>query len=173
MIYSLGDLVPKIAEDAYVADSAIVIGSVRIASKASIWYGTVLRGDNDLIEIGERSNIQDGTVIHVDKNTPTKIGKNVSIGHSAMVHGCTIDDGSLIGIGSVILDNARIGKNSLVGAKSLVTEGKIFPDDSLILGSPAKLIRTLTEQEISQLFANAEIYVNRLLQYKSELYPIS
>ncbi|MBL10525.1 MAG: gamma carbonic anhydrase family protein [Acidiferrobacteraceae bacterium] len=173
MIYSLGDLVPKIAEDAYVADSAIIIGSVRIASKASVWYGTVLRGDNDLIEIGERSNIQDGTVIHVDKNTPTKIGKNVSIGHSAMVHGCTIDDGSLIGIGSVILDNARIGKNSLVGAKSLVTEGKIFPDDSLILGSPAKLIRTLTEQEISRLFANAEIYVNRLLQYKSELYPIS
>tara|TARA_B100001123_G_C15142587_1_gene960146 strand:+ start:436 stop:957 length:522 start_codon:yes stop_codon:yes gene_type:complete len=173
VIYSLGDLVPKIAEDAYVADSAIIIGSVRIASKASVWYGTVLRGDNDLIEIGERSNIQDGTVIHVDKNTPTKIGKNVSIGHSAMVHGCTIDDGSLIGIGSVILDNARIGKNSLVGAKSLVTEGKIFPDDSLILGSPAKLIRTLTEQEISRLFANAEIYVNRLLQYKSELYPIS
>ncbi len=173
MIYSLGDLVPKIAEDAYVADSAIIIGSVRIASKASVWYGTVLRGDNDLIEIGERSNIQDGTVIHVDKNTPTKIVKNVSIGHSAMVHGCTIDDGSLIGIGSVILDNARIGKNSLVGAKSLVTEGKIFPDDSLILGSPAKLIRTLTEQEISRLFANAEIYVNRLLQYKSELYPIS
>lgn len=173
MIYSLGDLVPKIAEDAYVADSAIVIGSVRIASKASIWYGTVLRGDNDLIEIGERSNIQDGTVIHVDKNTPTTIGKNVSIGHGAMVHGCTIDDGSLIGIGSVILDNARIGKNSLVGAKSLVTEGKIFPDGSLILGSPAKLIRSLTEQEISQLFANAEIYVSRLLQYKSELYPIS
>ena len=173
MIYSLGDFVPKIAEDAYVADSAIIIGSVRIASKASVWYGTVLRGDNDLIEIGERSNIQDGTVIHVDKNTPTKIGKNVSIGHSAMVHGCTIDDGSLIGIGSVILDNARIGKNSLVGAKSLVTEGKIFPDDSLILGSPAKLIRTLTEQEISRLFANAEVYVNRLLQYKSELYPIS
>ena len=173
MIYSLGDLVPKIAEDAYVADSAIIIGSVRIASKASVWYGTVLRGDNDLIEIGERSNIQDGTVIHVDKNTPTKIGKNVSIGHGAMVHGCTIDDGSLVGIGSVILDNARIGKNSLVGAKSLVTEGKIFPDDSLILGSPAKLIRTLTEQEISRLFANAEIYVNRLLQYKSELYPIS
>ncbi len=173
MIYSLGDLVPKIAEDAYVADSAIIIGSVRIASKASVWYGTVLRGDNDLIEIGERSNIQDGTVIHVDKNTPTTIGKNVSIGHGAMVHGCTIDDGSLIGIGSVILDNARIGKNSLVGAKSLVTEGKIFPDGSLILGSPAKLIRSLTEQEISQLFANAEIYVSRLLQYKSELYPIS
>ena len=173
MIYALGNLSPEISEDAYVADSAVIIGSVQIATKASVWYGTVLRGDNDFIVIGERSNVQDGAVIHVDKNTPTTIGKNVSIGHGAMIHGCTIDDGSLVGIGSVIMDNAYIGKNSLVGAKSLITEGKKFPDGSLILGSPAKLIRSLTDQEISQLLANAEIYVNRLLHYKSELYPIS
>lgn len=172
MIYSLGTLLPDIAEDSFIASNAIIIGSVSIAPQASIWYGTVLRGDNDLIEIGERSNVQDGTVIHVDKEVPTRVGKNVSIGHSTMIHGCTIGDGSLIGIGSVILDHAKIGSYSLVGANSLVTEGKCFPDGSLILGSPAKLVRSLTDQEISQLLANAEIYVKRSVQYKSQLNPI-
>jgi carbonic anhydrase/acetyltransferase-like protein (isoleucine patch superfamily) len=163
--------VPDIAEDAFIADNAIVIGSVSIASQASIWYGTVLRGDNDEIEIGERSNIQDGTVIHVDEGVPTRIGNDVSIGHNSMIHGCTIGDASLIGIGSIILDFAVIGRQSLVGANSLITEGKEFPDRCLILGSPAKVIRDLTNQEISQLMANADSYVKKLRYYKSQLSP--
>ena len=169
MIYSLGKLIPEISEAAFVASSATIIGSVAISAHASIWYGTVLRGDNDLIEIGERSNIQDGTVIHVDKGIPTRIDKNVSIGHSTMLHGCTIGEGALVGIGSVILDQAKIGPYSLVGANSLITEGKTFPDGSLILGSPAKRVRSLTDQEIEQLLANADIYVKRSIQYKTEL----
>ena len=169
MIYSLGKLIPEISEAAFVASSAIIIGSVSIAAHASIWYGTVLRGDNDLIEVGERSNIQDGTVIHVDKGIPTRIDKNVSIGHGTMLHGCTIGEGALVGIGSVILDHAKIGPYSLVGANSLITEGKDFPDGSLILGSPAKRVRSLTDQEIEQLLANADIYVKRSIQYKTEL----
>ena len=159
MIYSLGKLIPEISEAAFVASGATIIGSVSIAAHASIWDGTVLRGDNDLIEVGERSNIQDGTVIHVDKGIPTRIDKNVSIGHSTMLHGCTIGEGALVGIGSVILDHAKIGPYSLVGADSLITEGKDFPDGSLILGSPAKRVRSLTDQEIEQLLANADIYV--------------
>ena len=169
MIYSLGKLIPEISEAAFVASSATIIGLVSIAAHASIWYGTVLRGDNDLIEVGERSNIQDGTVIHVDKGIPTRIDKNVSIGHSTMLHGCTIGEGALVGIGSVILDHAKIGPYSLVGANSLITEGKDFPDGSLILGSPAKRVRSLTEQEIEQLLANADIYVKRSIEYKTEL----
>ena len=169
MIYSLGKLIPEISEAAFVASGATIIGSVSIAAHASIWYGTVLRGDNDLIEVGERSNIQDGTVIHVDKGIPTRIDKNVSIGHSTMLHGCTIGEGALVGIGSVILDHAKIGPYSLVGANSLITEGKDFPDRSLILGSPAKRVRSLTDQEIEQLLANADIYVKRSIQYKAEL----
>jgi carbonic anhydrase/acetyltransferase-like protein (isoleucine patch superfamily) len=171
LIYSLGKLAPNIADDVFVADHAIVIGSVSIASQASVWYGTVLRGDNDKIEIGERSNIQDGSVIHVDEGVPTRIGNDVSIGHNTMIHGCTIGDGSLIGIGSVILDFAVIGRQSLVGANSLVTEGKEFPDRCLILGSPAKVIRDLTDQEISQLVANADSYVKKSRHYQSGLSP--
>ena len=169
MIYSLGKLIPEISEAAFVASSATIIGSVSISAHASIWFGTVLRGDNDLIEVGERSNVQDGAVIHVDKGIPTRIDKNVSIGHSTMLHGCTIGEGALVGIGSVILDHAKIGPYSLVGANSLITEGKDFPDGSLILGSPAKRVRSLTDQEIEQLLANADIYVRRSVQYKTEL----
>ena len=140
-----------------------------IASQASVWFGTVLRGDNDKIEIGERSNIQDGSVIHVDEGVPTRIGNDVSIGHNTMIHGCTIGDGSLIGIGSVILDFATIGRHSLVGANSLITEGKEFPDRVLILGSPAKVIRELTDQEVSQLQVNADHYVKQSRTYQSRL----
>ena len=171
MIYTLGELTPDIADDVFIADNAIVIGSVSIASQASVWYGTVLRGDNDEIEIGERSNIQDGSVIHVDEGVPTRIGNDVSIGHNTMIHGCTIGDGSLIGIGSVILDFAGIGRHSLVGANSLVTEGKEFPDRCLILGSPAKVIRDLTDQEVSQLLVNADHYVKKSRNYRSQLSP--
>ena len=169
MIYSLGKLVPDIAENTFIARNAVVIGAVSIAPQASVWYGAILRADNDEIEIGERSNIQDGSVIHVEKNTPTRIGKDVSIGHSVMLHGCQIGDGSLIGIGSVILDFAQIGKHSLVGAHSLISRGTSFPDASLILGSPAKYVRNLTDKEISQLLSNAEVYVEKSLQYRTQL----
>jgi len=169
LIYTLGELAPDIADDVFIADNAVVIGAVLIASQASVWYGTVLRGDNDKIEIGERSNIQDGSVIHVDEGVPTRIGNDVSIGHNTMIHGCTIGDGSLIGIGSVILDFANIGRYSLVGANSLITEGKEFPDRVLILGSPAKMIRELTDQEVSQLQVNADHYAKKSRDYQSRL----
>ena len=173
MIYTLGEQQPSIADDAFIASDAIVIGSVIIEAKASLWFGTVLRGDNDVIHIGERSNVQDGSIIHVDEGVPTRIGREVSIGHSTMLHGCTIGDGSLIGIGSVILDFACIGQNSLVGANSLVTEGKKFPDRSLILGSPAKVVRELNDQEVARLLENAAIYVRQSKHYRTELKPVA
>ena len=169
MIYTLGERIPSIDDSAYVADDATIIGSVEIGPEASVWFGTVLRGDNDVIRIGARSNVQDATVIHVDPGIPTTIGEDVTIGHSTMIHGCTIERGCLIGIGAIILDHARIGEESLVGANSLVTEGKQFPDRSLILGSPAKVIRNLTDDEVSQLLANADHYVKKSLHYRSQL----
>ncbi len=169
MIYALGQSTPTIADDVFVAENAIVIGSVSISSQSSIWYGTVLRGDNDQISIGKRSNIQDGAVLHVDEGIPVSIGDDVSIGHNATIHGCKIGDCSLIGIGSVILDSARIGRYSLVGANSLVAEEKEFPDRSLIVGSPARAIRKLTDDEIAKLLANADHYVKQSLTYKSNL----
>ena len=171
MIYTLGDRIPRIDDSAYVADNATIIGSVEIGPEASIWFGTILRGDNDVIRIGARSNVQDATVIHVDPGIPTTIGDDVTIGHSTMIHGCTIGDGSLIGIGSIILDFANIGRYSLVGANSLITEGKEFPDRVLILGSPAKVIRELTDQEVSQLQVNADHYVKKSRNYRSKLSP--
>jgi carbonic anhydrase/acetyltransferase-like protein (isoleucine patch superfamily) len=169
LIYTLGELAPNIADDVFIADNAVVIGSVSIASQSSVWFGTVLRGDNDVIQIGERSNVQDGSVIHVDEGVPTRIGNDVSIGHNAMIHGCTIGDGSLIGIASIILDFAIIGRHSLVGANSLITEGKEFPDRVLILGSPARVIRELTDQEVLQLQVNADHYVKKSRNYQSRL----
>ena len=141
MIYSLGALSPTIAEDVYVADSADVIGNVEIGAGSSVWFNTVLRADNDLIRIGTGSNIQDGTVIHVDEGVPTLIGNNVTVGHSTMIHGCTLEDGCLVGIGTTILDYAVVGTHSIVGANSLITERKTYPSRSLILGSPAKVVR--------------------------------
>ena len=141
MIFSLGDLSPRIADNVYVADSADVIGDVEIGSGSSVWFNTVLRADNDLIRIGTGSNIQDGTVIHVDEGIPTIIGDNVTVGHNTMIHGCTLEDGCLIGIGTTILDYAVVGAQSIVGANSLITERKTYPSRSLILGSPAKVVR--------------------------------
>ena len=169
MIYNLGDSSPHIDVDVFVADNATIIGSVAILSNASIWYNVVLRADNDTIQIGERSNVQDGTVLHVDQGIPTTIGNNVSIGHNCMLHGCTIGDGSLIGIGAIILDNARVGAQSLVGANSLITEGKTFPNRSLILGSPAKVVRELTDNEVAKIIDNATIYVTKSNLYRAKL----
>ncbi len=169
MIYQLGTHVPTVADDAYVAPSADVIGAVDLGSQSSVWFGAVLRGDNDQIVVGTRTNIQDNTVIHVDAGAPVIIGNNVSVGHSTVIHGCTIADNALIGNGAVILDFAEIGADSLVGANALVTERKIFPPRSLILGSPAKAVRELTDEELQSLRDNVQSYLSKAKRYRTEL----
>lgn len=168
MIYSLGERHVEFRGDHYVAPNAAVIGSVVLGRNASVWFNCVLRGDNDVISIGDNTNVQDASVLHVDEDVPLTLGDNVSIGHKVMLHGCMVGDNSLIGINAVVLNHARIGRNSLVGASSLVTEGKEFPDGSLILGSPARVARALTEAEIAGLSQIADHYVE-----KSELYRTS
>ena len=160
-IYQLEDDVPDVHPTAWVADSAEVVGRVTLAENASVWYGAVLRGDNDRITVGANSNVQDGSVLHTDHDVPLTIGANVTIGHQVMLHGCTIGDGSLVGIQSVVLNGARIGRNCLVGAGSLVTEGKEFPDGVLIVGRPAKVVRELTAEQIANLQASAAHYVHQ------------
>ena len=168
-IYQLGDISPEIDASAYITDSAKVIGKVKIDANASIWSGTVIRGDNELIHIGENTNLQESCTLHTDPGFPLSIAKNVTVGHQAMLHGCSIGEGSLIGIQAVILNGAKIGKNSLVGAGALVTEGKEFPDNSLIVGSPAKVVRTLSDEAIAQMHANTLNYVKRAQEYKRQL----
>ena len=172
-VYQLDDDTPDIAPDAWVADSAEVIGRVVLGAQASIWYGAVLRGDNARISIGRASNVQDGSVLHTDDGKPLVIGDGVTIGHQVMLHGCTVGDGSLIGIQSVVLNGARIGKNSIVGAGSLVTEGKEFPDGALIVGSPAKVVRMLTAEQIEALAASAAHYVHNADRHRVGLKKIS
>jgi carbonic anhydrase/acetyltransferase-like protein (isoleucine patch superfamily) len=168
-IYQLGDLVPRIASSAWVADSAEVIGNVTLHDEASIWFDCTLRGDSERIEIGKRSNIQDGTVIHADRGLPLVLGEGVSVGHMAMLHSCTVGDGSLIGIKAVVLNAAKIGRNCLVGAGSLVTEGKEFPDGSLIIGSPARVVRQLDAAQIERLQWIANHYVQNAQRFRNEL----
>lgn len=158
-IYQLEDHVPQVHETAWVADSAEVIGRVTIGEQASVWYGTVVRGDSDHITIGARSNVQDNTVLHADTGMPLEIGEDVTVGHQCMLHGCTIGDGSLIGIGAVLLNGVHIGKGCVVGAGSLVTEGKVVPDHSMILGSPARVVRTLTPEQAAGFAGGAAHYV--------------
>ena len=172
MLYSLGDKRVDIAGDDYfVADNASVIGEVRLENNASVWFNAVLRGDCDLITVGENSNIQDGSVLHTDHGFPLTIGKNVTVGHKVMLHGCTIDDNSLIGINAVILNGARIGKNCLIGANSLVTENKEIPDGSLVMGSPAKVVKSLTAEQQAALEESASHYVENFKRYKRDLQP--
>lgn len=168
-IYQLGDARPRIDDAAYLTESATVIGDVTIKANASVWYGVTIRGDTEAIVIGENSNIQEGTVLHTDKGYPLTVGDNVTVGHQAMLHGCTIGDGSLIGIQAVVLNGARIGRHCLVGAGALVTEGKEFPDNSLIIGSPAKAVRTLTEEQLAGLKKSADLYVQRAKHYRQHL----
>ena len=170
--YELGDYVPNIAATAWVADSAQVIGRVALADGASIWYGAVLRGDNEWITIGARSNVQDGSMLHTDLGFPLTLGEDVSIGHQVMLHGCTVGDGSLIGIHAVVMNGARIGRNSLVGAGAIVTEGKEFPDNSLILGAPAKLVREITPEQIERIRAGAAHYVHNAQRHRAGLKKI-
>ena len=171
-IYQLGEHAPEIDASAYVADSANLIGKVTVEAKASVWDGVTIRGDNERITIGENSNVQEGSVMHTDMGYPLTLGRNVSVGHQAMLHGCTVGDGSLIGIQAVVLNGAKIGKGCLVGAGALVTEGKEFPDHSLIIGTPAKVVRTLTEEDLLRLQEISAGYVERGRRFKAELKKI-
>ena len=172
-IYELDGKAPKLGEGAWVADTATVIGDVELAPNASVWFGTVIRGDMDTIRIGRNSNIQDLSVLHADAGVPLTIGDNVSVGHQVMLHGCTIGDGSLIGIQSVILNGAKIGRNCIVGAGSVVTEGKEFPDNSLIIGSPAKVVRTLDDAAVGKFAPIAGHYVGNAQRYAKGLKKIA
>ena len=158
-VYALDEQTPDISDTAWIADSGSVIGHVILGENSSVWFGAVVRGDNEPIKIGVGSNIQDGAVCHSDPGSPLTIGDGVTVGHLAMLHGCTIGDGSLVGIGATVLNKAVIGKNCIVGAHALVTEGKSFPDNSLIVGSPAKAIRTLDDRAVAMLKLNADVYV--------------
>jgi len=168
-VYQLGEFVPDIDSSAYIAESANVIGKARVEANASIWSGVTIRGDNELIAIGENSNVQEGCVMHTDMGYPLTVGKNVTIGHQAMLHGCSVGDGSLIGIQAVVLNGAKIGKNCLVGAGALVTEGKEFPDNSLIIGSPARAVRTLSDEQIAKFQEGVGHYVERGQLFKQSL----
>jgi len=170
-VYRLRDDAPQIPASAFVAPEATLIGKIRLGEGTGIWFGAVLRGDNELISVGAGSNVQEGVVLHTDLGYPLTIGANVTIGHQAMLHGCTIGDGSLIGIQAVVMNAAVIGRECLVGAGAIVTEGKSFPDRSLILGAPAKLARPLTEKEIAGLADSAADYARKRDRYKADLAP--
>ena len=174
MIYNLADRKLEILGDNYfIADSASVIGSVVMHQNASIWFGAVLRGDNDVITIGENSNVQDLSVLHVDPGFPLTIGKNVTVGHKVMLHGCEIGDNSLVGINSVILNGAKIGKNCLIGANSLISENKVIPDGSLVMGSPGKVVKQLSEDQMKGFEMSALHYVENFKRYKRDLVATS
>ena len=166
MIYDFEKNVPEVHADAWVASNATLIGKVKLEKNSSIWFNAVLRGDIELISIGENSNIQDGSVLHTDPGYKLKVGKGVTVGHMVMLHGCQIADDTLIGIGSIILNNAKIGKNCIIGANSLITENKIIPDNSLVVGSPGRVLRKVTEDEIKAIHENAKHYVDGSKKYK-------
>ncbi len=167
MRYALPGRTPQIHRTAYVAPSADIIGSVALGEYASVWFAAVLRGDNDWIRIGARSNVQDGTVLHVDSGAPLIIGAQVTIGHGTMLHGCHIGDGCLVGIGSRVLNHAQVGEYCIIGANTLLTEGKIFPPRCMIIGSPGKVVRALTDHEIQKLPTYAAIYVEKIARYQN------
>ena len=168
-VYEVDGKTPQVDSTAWIADSAQVMGHVTLGPDASVWFGCVLRGDTESMTIGEGSNIQDMTVMHADHGLPLTIGKHVTVGHKVMLHGCTIGDESLIGIGAIVLNGARIGKNCLVGAGSLVTEGKEFPDGSMIMGTPAKVVRQLTPEQIEGLRLSAQHYIDNARMFRATL----
>ena len=167
--YELDGVQPQVDASAWVADTAQVIGRVEMAADSSVWFGAILRGDNDPIRIGEGSNVQDGSVLHTDKGKPLDIGKHVTIGHNVILHGCSIGDESLIGMGAIVLNGAKIGRHCLVGAGALVTENKEFPDGSLIVGNPAKVVRQLTDEQIAGLKQSAQGYMANAKRFKAGL----
>jgi carbonic anhydrase/acetyltransferase-like protein (isoleucine patch superfamily) len=170
-IYEIDGQAPEFPPDGqyYIADTAVVIGRVRLKTEASVWYGAVLRGDNEWIELGERSQMQDNCTLHTDPGFPLTIGRECVIGHNVVLHGCTVGDNSLIGMGAILLNGAKIGVNSLVGAGSVVTEGKSFPDNALIVGAPARVIRTLDEKAAEMIRGGADVYVRRWKHYVQNL----
>jgi len=172
-IYSLADKKPRLPPEGeyWIADNAVVVGDVTLKSGASVWFGVTVRGDNDPIVIGANTNIQDGSVLHSDPGEPLTIGDNVTVGHMAMLHSCTIGDNTLIGIGAVVLGRAVIGKNCLIGANALITEGKVIPDGSLVMGQPGKVVRQLDEAQIAALTASAHHYVQNWRRYAQALKP--
>ncbi|MFN3581299.1 MAG: gamma carbonic anhydrase family protein [Pseudomonas sp.] len=169
MKYSLGNDRVEMADDAWIADSAAVIGKVRLDAGANVWFGAVLRGDMELIHIGEHSNVQDGAVMHTDTGYPLILGKGVTVGHNAMLHGCNVGDYSLVGINAVVLNGAKIGKYCIIGANALVPEGKEIPDGSLVVGSPCKVVRELNDQQKKMLEASAAHYVHNAQRYRRDL----
>ena len=168
-IYELDGVAPEVDPSAWIADSAQVMGRVTLGAEASVWFGTIIRGDTESITIGRGSNIQDGSVMHADIGMPIVLGENVTVGHKVMLHGCTIGDETLIGIGAIVLNGAKIGRNCLVGAGALVTEGKEFPDGSMILGSPAKAVRQLTPEQIEGLKLSAQHYMDNARRFRAGL----
>jgi carbonic anhydrase/acetyltransferase-like protein (isoleucine patch superfamily) len=171
-IYRLRDDAPRIPESAYVSPEAVLIGKITLGENVSVYPGAVLRGDNEPIVIGTNSNVQDGAVLHVDPGFPMAIGANVTVGHQAMLHGCTIGDGSLIGTQAVILNDAKIGRHCLVAAAAVVLEGKVFPERSLIVGAPARVVRELTDDDVASLIRAADVYVKRGKLFKAELHRL-
>lgn len=169
MRYALDGVDVDAHPESWIAPTAVVIGNVKIDKDASIWWGSVLRGDNDLIHIGEGTNVQDGSVLHTDPGYELTLGKNVTIGHMVMLHGCTVGENSLIGIGAVVLNGAKIGKNCLIGAKSLITEGKEIPDYSVVMGAPGKVVRTMTPEQAASTLTNAASYQKNWKRFRDGL----
>ena len=170
MIYDFEGKTPKLDPNSWVAPNAVLIGNVDLKKNSSIWFNAVLRGDIENIYIGEGSNIQDGSVLHTDPGCPLKVGKDVTVGHLVMLHGCTIGDNSMIGIGAVILNKAKIGKNCIIGAKALITENKVIPDNSLVVGSPGKIIREVTEEEKKSVLENTKHYQDNWKKYSKSIF---
>ncbi|MBJ7484161.1 gamma carbonic anhydrase family protein [Brevundimonas sp.] len=170
-VYALGDKKPQVppAGEYWIAPNAVVLGDVILESGVSIWFNAVLRGDTDTLSVGENSNIQDGSILHADEGVPLLIGRDVTVGHKAMLHGCTVGDNSLIGIGAVVLNGAVIGKNCLIGANSLIPEGKVIPDGSLVMGQPGKVVRELTEAQIAGITMSAAHYVQNWKLFAANL----
>jgi carbonic anhydrase/acetyltransferase-like protein (isoleucine patch superfamily) len=173
-VYALGDKKPQLPPQGeyWIAPTAVVLGDVILEAGASIWFGAILRGDTDRLSVGENSNIQDGSVLHADDGVPLTIGRDVTVGHKVMLHGCTIGDNTLIGIGAVVLNGAVIGKNCLIGAGALITEGKVIPDGSLVMGSPGKVVRELSEGQIQAITISAGHYVQNWKRFASQLVEI-
>lgn len=172
-IYRLGDKQPQIDPTAWIAPNATVIGDVRLAANVSIWWNAVLRGDNDPITIGEGTNIQDGSVLHTDEGIPLTLGRDITVGHKVMLHGCTVGDGSLIGMGSILLNGAVIGKNCLIGAGTLIPEGKVIPDRSLVVGSPGRVVRELSEEHAARIAHSAQHYIQNAQRYRQLLEEVT
>ena len=172
MVYSLDDKVAQIDASAWIADTATIIGNVRLGGNASVWWNAVLRGDNDLIEIGSGSNIQDGSVLHTDPGLALLVGRGVTVGHMVTLHGCSIGDDTLVGIGAIVLNRAQIGRGCLIGAGTLIPEGKVIPDGSVVMGSPGKVVRQVTADDLARIRLAASHYIDHIREYRAGLHAL-